>query len=82
MLEGDSNEAKTREISEGTQKAGEKFSKSALNVVVPFIRMAVGAKSKNPVVGQATAHVLKSRSAGRSLSLTDLHSNGLRLKVM
>ena len=44
--------------------------------------MAVGAKSKNPKVGQATTNILKSISRGKILSLTDLHGNGLRLKVM
>ena len=44
--------------------------------------MAVSAKTKNPKVGQATAKILKSMSGGKILSLTDLHGNGLRLKVM
>ena len=44
--------------------------------------MAVRAKTKNPKVGQATADILKSISGGKTLSLTDVYGNGLRLKVM
>ena len=44
--------------------------------------MAVSAKTKNPKVGQATANILKSVSGDKILSLTDLHGNGLRLKIM
>ena len=44
--------------------------------------MPVTAKTKNPKVGQATTNILKSISGGKTLSLTDLHGNGLRLKVM
>ena len=44
--------------------------------------MAVSAKTKNPKVGQATTNILKSISGGKILSLTDMHGNGLRLKVM
>ena len=44
--------------------------------------MAVGAKTRNPKIAQATTNILKSISGGKRLSLTDLHGNGLRLKVM
>ena len=44
--------------------------------------MAVSAKTKNPKVGEAATNILKSISAGNFLSLTDMHGNGLRLKVM
>ena len=44
--------------------------------------MAVSAKTKNPKVGQATTNILKSISGGKSLSLTDMHGRGLRLKIM
>ena len=44
--------------------------------------MAVGAKSKNAKVGAATKNILKSLTVGRVLNLTDMHGNGLRLKVM
>ena len=44
--------------------------------------MAVSGKTKNPKVRQATANILKSISGGKIVSLTDIHGNGLRLKVM
>ena len=39
--------------------------------------MAVAARSKNPLVGQATA-----LSGGKILILTDMRRQGLRLEVM
>ena len=44
--------------------------------------MAVSARTKNIKFGKATSDILKSISGGRVLSLTDLHGNKLRLKVM
>ena len=44
--------------------------------------MAVGAKTKNPKVGQATTNILKSIPGGRVLSLTDMQGDGLIVKVM
>ena len=44
--------------------------------------MAVSAKTKNPVLGQATTSFLNSISGGKILSLTYMHCRGLRLKVM
>ena len=44
--------------------------------------MADGAKSKNKRVGAATTIILKSLTGGKILSSTDMHGNGLRLKVM
>ena len=56
--------------------------KPVVNMAAPFIGMAVSAKTKNPKVGQATTNTLKSISEGKILSLTDLHGNGLRIKVL
>ena len=53
-----------------------------MNATAPFIGMAVSAKTKNPNVGRATTNIFKSISGGRVLNLTDMHGNGLRLKVM
>ena len=44
--------------------------------------MAVSAKTKNPKVGQATTNNLKSISGVKILGFTDMHSHGLRLKVI
>ena len=43
--------------------------------------MAVSAKTKNPKIGQATANILRNINRGKIFSLTDMHGNGLRLKV-
>ena len=82
MLEGGSIKSKLQKIFRGTKKAWDKFLKPAVNVAAPFIGMAVGAKTKNPKVAAATTNILKSISGGKILSLTDMHGNGLRLKVM
>ena len=82
MLEGGSIKSKLQKIFKGTQTAWNKFLKPAINATAPFIGMAASAKTKNPKVGQATTNILKSISGGKILNLTDLHGNGLRLKVM
>ena len=69
-------------IFKGSQTPWNKFLKPALNIASPFIGLTVSAKTKNPKVGQATANNLKSISGGKNLSLTDMHGQGLRLKVM
>ena len=69
-------------IFKGSQAAWKKNLKPAVNVAAPFIGIAVGAKTKNPKVAQATTIISKSISAGKILSLTDMHGYGLRLRVM
>ena len=81
-LEGGSIKGKLKSIFRGIQTAWNKFLKPAINATAPSIGMAVSAKTKNPKVGQATTNILKSISGGRVLNLTDMHGNGLRLKVM
>ena len=82
QLEGSGFKSKLKSIVRGTQTAWSKFLKPAINATAPFIVMAVTAKTKNPTVGQATTNILKSISGGKILSLTDMHGNGLRLRVM
>ena len=82
MLEGGSIKSKLQKIFNGTQTAWNKFLKPAINATAPFIGVAVSAKTKNPKVGQATTNILKSITGGKILSLTDIHGNGHRLKVM
>ena len=82
MLEVGSIKSKLQKIFKGTQTAWNKFLKPAINATAPFIGMAVSAKTKKPKVGQATTNILKSLSGGKILSLTGIHGNGLRLKVM
>ena len=82
QMEGGSIRSKLQKIFKGTQTAWNEFLKPPVNVAAPFFGMIVGAKTKNPRVGQATTNTLKSISGGQILSLTDMHGNGVRLKVM
>ena len=82
QLEGGSIKSKLEKFFRGTQTAWNKFLKPAVNVAAPFIGMAVSAKTKNPKDGQATTSILKSISGGKIVSLTEMHGNGHRLKVM
>ena len=71
-----------KKIFKSIQTTWNKFPKPTINTLAPVIGMAVGAKSKNKQVGAATTNILKSLTGGKILSLTDMHGNGLRLKVM
>ena len=82
QLEGAGFKNTRKKIFKGSQTAWNKFLKPAVNVAAPFIVMAVGAKTKNPKVAAATTKILKLISGGKILNLTDMHGNGLRLKVM
>ena len=82
MLEGGSIKSKLQKIFRGTKKAWDSFIKQGLKKATPLISAAVAAKTKNPQSAQVTNSMLKSLPGGKVLSLTDLHGNGLRLKVM
>ena len=82
QLDRGSIKSKLQKFFKGTQTAWNKFLKPAINATAPFMGMAVSAKTKNPKVGQATTNILKSFSGGKISSPTDMHGNGLRLKVM
>ena len=82
LPEGGSIKSKLQKILRGTQSTWNKVLKPSLSMASPYIGMAVSAKTKNPKIGQATAKILKSISGGKILSLTDMHGNGIRLKVM
>ena len=82
QLEGAGFKNTMKKIFKGSQAAWNNFLKPTINTVAPVIGMAVGAKSKNTKVGAATTNILKSLTGGKILSLTDMHGNGLRLKVM
>ena len=82
MLEGGSIKSKLQKIFKGTKKAWDSFIKPGLKMATPLISAAVAAKTKNPQSAQITNNILKSLTGGKILSLTDMHGNGLRLKVM
>ena len=81
MLEGGSINSELQKIFRRRQTAGNKFLKPATNATAPFIGRDVSAKTEKSKVGQATTNILKSTSGGKILSLTDMHSNELRLKI-
>ena len=66
MLEGGSIKSKLQKSLKGTETAGNKFLKPAVNVAAPFIGIDVAAKTRNPKVAQATTNILKSISGGKS----------------
>ena len=82
MLEGGSIKSKLQKIFRGTKKAWDSFIKPGLKMATPLISATVAAKTKNPRSAQVTNSILKPLTGGKVLSLTDLHGNGLRLKVM
>ena len=82
QLEGGSIKSKLKSIFRGTKSAWDKFIKPGLKIATPLISAAVAAKTKNPQSAQVTNSILKSLTGGKVLSLTDMHGNGLRLKVM
>ena len=66
----------------GSQTAWNKFLKPTINTLAPVAGMAVAARNKKKQVGAATTNLLKSLTGGKILSPTDMHGNGLCLKVM
>ena len=51
-------------------------------MATPLISAAVAVKRKYPQSAQVTNNILKTLTGGKVLSLTDMHGNGLRLKVL
>ena len=81
-MEGAAFKNTMKKIFKGSQTAWNNIFKPALNIASPYIGTALSSKTTNPQNGKATSDILKSISGGNILSLTDLHGNGLRLKVM
>ena len=73
QLEGAGFKNTMKKIFKGSQTTWNKFLNPAVNVAVPFVGVAVSAKTKYPKVGQATTNKLKSISGGKILNLTDMH---------
>ena len=82
ILEGGSIKSKRQKIFRGTKTAWDKFIKPGLKMATPIISTGIAAKTKNPQSAQVANTILKSLTGGKILSLTDMHGNGLRLKVM
>ena len=82
QLEGAGFKNTMKNLFKGSQAAWNKFLKPGLKMATPLISEAIAAKTKSPQSAQTTNSVLKSLTGGKLLSLTDMHGNGLRLKVM
>ena len=82
MIEGGSIKSKVQKIFRGTKNAWDSFIKPGLKMATSLISAAVAAKTRNPQSAQVTNSILKSLTGGRVHILTDMHGNGLRLKVM
>ena len=82
QLEGAGFKNTMKKIFRGSQTAWNKFLKPALKIATPIISAGVAMKTKNRQSAQVTSNILKSLTGGKILSLTDMHGNGLRLKVM
>ena len=82
MLEGGSIKSKLQKIFRGTQTTLNKLLKHKLKTAATIILTAVAAKTENSQSAQITIIILKSLTGGKTLSLTDRHGNGVRLKVM
>ena len=82
QLEGSGIKNRLKSIFRGTKKAWDSFIKPGLKMVTPLISAAIAAKTRSPQSAQVTNTILKSITGGKILSLTDMHGNGLRLKVM
>ena len=81
QLEGGLIKSKLQKTFKGTQIAWIKFIEPGLKMATPLISAAVAAKTKNPQSAQVTNNILKSLTGGSVVNLTDMHRNGLRLKV-
>ena len=82
QLEGSGFKITMKKKFKGSQLGWSKFLRPTINTLASVIGMAVGAKSKNAKVGAATTNKLKSLSGSKILSSTDMHGNGLRLKII
>ena len=82
QLEGAGFKNTMKKIFKGSQTAWNKFIKPGLKMATPLISAAVAAKTKNPQSAQVANTILKPLTGGKTLSLTDIHGRGLRLKVM
>ena len=82
QLEGAGFKNTMKKIFKGSQTAWNKFLKPALKIATPIISAGVAMKTKNPQSAQVASNILKSITGGKILSFTDMHGNGLRLKVM
>ena len=71
-----------KKLFKGTEKMWNIFLKPGLKTAICNFSASVAAKTKNPKSARTTSVFLKSSKGGRILNLTDMHGNGLKLRVM
>ena len=81
-LESSGFRSKMKKIFKRAEKMWNISFKPGLKIPTPIFSAAVAAKTRSPQAAQTTSNILKSISAGKTLSLTDMHGNRIRLKVM
>ena len=82
QLEGSGFGNTMKEIFSGNEKRWNFFIKPRLKIATPMIWASVAVKTKNLQSAQITSNNLKSITGGKILSFTDLHGDGLRLRVV
>ena len=82
QLEGASIKSKIQKFFRGTQTTWNITHKPGLKMATPLISANIAVKTKNPQSARITSNNIKSLIGGKSLSLTDMHGHGLRLKVL
>ena len=80
--EGSGFEKTIENFFKGTEELWNNFFKPGLIIVTPNISAGLAAKTNNPQSSEGTSNISVSLTGGRVLNLTDLHGNGLRLKLM
>ena len=73
---------KLQKLFRGTKKAWDSFIQPGLKMATTLMSAAVAAKTKNLQSAQLTNNILKPLKGAKTLSITNMHGRGLRLKVM
>ena len=80
-MEGSGFKKTMEKTFERAEKMWNFYIKPELNTATLVISARVAAKTKNPQSAQTTSNILKLLTRGKILSLTDMHGQGLRLRV-
>ena len=72
----------TKKKIKGTERMWNNFIRPALKIASRIISTTVAAWTKSPQLPEITSAILKSLTGSKIFSLTDFHSQGLRLRVM
>ena len=82
QMEGSGFKNTMKKIFKRTENMWNIFFKPGLKIATPITSAGVAAKTKNSQSAAFTSNILKSLTSGTILSSTDIHGEGLRIKVM